>query len=38
MTSEEELVEYLRYILESRSKNYNIVGTYNDYAQKAEME
>ena len=39
MTLEEELVEYLRYILEIPEKQIsNIIGTYNDYAQKAQVE
>ena len=39
MTIEEELVEYLTYILEiPDNKVADIVGTYNDYAQKTEME
>ena len=39
MTLEEELVEYLRYILEIPDAQIsNIVGTYNDYAQKAQVE
>lgn len=38
MTIEEELVEYLSYILEiSDDKIPDILGTYNDYASKAEM-
>ena len=38
MTIEEELVEYLTYILEiSTDKIPDILGTYNDYASKAEM-
>jgi len=38
MTKEEELVEYLTYILEiSEDKIPNILGTYNDYAKKATM-
>ena len=38
MTKEEELVEYLTYILEiSEEKIPNILGTYNDYAQKAQL-
>jgi len=36
MTIQEELIEYLRYILElDDDKITNIVGTFNDYAQKA---
>lgn len=39
MTMEEELVEYLKYILEiSDSQIQKILGTYNDYAQKAQVE
>jgi DNA repair exonuclease SbcCD nuclease subunit len=39
MTLEEELIEYLRYILEIPDAQIsNIVGTYNDYAQKAQVE
>ncbi len=39
MTLEEELVEYFRYILELPDKQIsNIIGTYNDYAQKAQVE
>ena len=38
MTIQEELVEYLAYILELDSgKIQNIIGTFNDYAQKATM-
>lgn len=38
-TIEEELVEYLAYILElSDTQIQNIVGTFNDYASKVEME
>ena len=38
MTLEEELVEYLRYILElSDEQVSSIVGTYNDYAQTAQV-
>jgi len=38
MTIEEELVEYLTYILEiPEEKIATILGTYNDYAQKAQM-
>ena len=38
MTVEEELIEYLSYILEiSENKIPDILGTYNDYASKAEM-
>ena len=39
MTLEEELVEYLTYILEiSENKIPNIIGVFNDYAAKIEME
>ena len=39
MTLEEELVEYLTYILEIPDQQVtNIIGTYNDYAQTAQME
>ena len=39
MTLEEELIEYLKYILDLPDKQIsNIVGTYNDYAQKAQVE
>ena len=39
MTLDEELVEYLKYILElPEEKISNILGTYNDYAQKAQVE
>ena len=39
MTLEEELVEYLRYILDLPDTQISkIVGTYNDYAQKAQVE
>ena len=39
MTLEEELIEYLKYILDLPDKQVsNIVGTYNDYAQKAQVE
>lgn len=39
MTVEEELIEYLSYILEiSENKIPDILGTYSDYASKAEME
>ena len=39
MTLEEELIEYLRFILEiPDSQISNIIGTYNDYAKKAQME
>ena len=38
MSIQEELVEYLAYILElEESKIKNIVGTFNDYAQKTSM-
>ena len=39
LTIQEELVEYLTYILEMpEDKIANIVGTFNDYASKVEME
>lgn len=39
MTLQEELVEYLTYILELPEKTISeIVGTFNDYASKIEME
>ncbi len=39
MTLEDELVEYLTYILEiPEEKIFDILGTYNDYAQKAQVE
>jgi DNA repair exonuclease SbcCD nuclease subunit len=39
MTLEEELIEYLKFILEiPDSQISNIIGTYNDYAKKAQME
>ena len=39
MTLQEELVEYLTYILEiSENKIPDIVGVFNDYATKIEME
>jgi hypothetical protein len=39
MTVEEELIEYLNYILEIDPKNVSeIIGTFNDYSQKAQME
>ena len=39
MTLEDELVEYLKYILEiPDNKVMDIIGTYNDYAQKAQVE
>ena len=39
MTIQEELVEYLTYILElPETKIPNIVGIFNDYASKIEME
>ena len=38
MTLEDELVEYLRYILEIPDEQIlNILGTYNDYAQTAQL-
>ena len=38
MTMEDELVEYLRYILEIPDEQIlNILGTYNDYAQTAQV-
>ena len=38
MTLEDELVEYLRYILELPDEQIiNILGTYNDYAQTAQV-
>ena len=38
MSIQEELVEYLAYILElEEDKIQNIVGTFNDYAQKAKQ-
>ena len=38
MTLEDELVEYLTYILEiPEEKISNILGTYNDYSQKAQL-
>jgi len=38
MTIEDELVEYLTYILEiPEEKIFQIVGTYNDYAQTAQL-
>ena len=38
MTIQEELVEYLAYILElDDEKIKNIVGTFNDYSQKTAM-
>ena len=38
MTMEDELVEYLRYILEIPDEQIlNILGTYNDYAQTAQL-
>jgi hypothetical protein len=38
MSIQEELVEYLAYILElEEGKIKNIVGTFNDYAQKTSM-
>lgn len=39
MTIEEELAEYLRYILSLKEENISdILGTYNDYSQAVEME
>jgi len=39
MTIQEELVEYLQYILEIEEKKIpDILGTFNDYAQKVAME
>jgi len=39
MTMEDELVEYLLYILQIKEENLkSILGTYNDYAQKAQVE
>lgn len=39
MTIEEELVEYLSYILEINEERIpDIIGTFNDYASKVEME
>ena len=39
MTIEEELVEYLNYILEIKEDRIpDIIGTFNDYASKVEME
>ena len=39
MTLEEELIEYLNYILEIDPENVlDIIGTFNDYSQKAQME
>ena len=39
MTLEDELVEYLNYILQiPEEETFNILRTYNDYAQKAQME
>ena len=39
MTIQEELVEYLTYILEISEKQIpDIVGVFNDYAAKIEME
>ena len=39
MTLEDELVEYLNYILQIPEEEIvNILRTYNDYAQKAQME
>ena len=38
MTLEDELVEYLRYILEIPDEQiFNILGTYNDYAQTTQL-
>ena len=39
MTLEDELIEYLTYILQiPEDEIFNILGTYNDYAQKAQVE
>jgi len=39
MTMEDELVEYLLYILQIKEENLeSILGIYNDYSQKAQME
>jgi len=39
MTIDEELVEYLKYVLELPEERIpEILGTYNDYAQKAQVE
>ena len=39
MTLEDELVEYLNYILQiPEDQVFNILRTYNDYAQKAQVE
>jgi hypothetical protein len=39
MTVEDELVEYLLYILQIKEENLeSILGIYNDYSQKAQME
>ena len=39
MSIQEELVEYLTYILEISEKQIpNIVGVFNDYSTKIEME
>ena len=39
MTLEDELIEYLKYILEIDPTNVTeIIGTFNDYSQKAQME
>ena len=39
MTLEDELIEYLKYILEIDPNNVTeIIGTFNDYSQKAQME
>ena len=38
MTLEDELVEYLNYILQiPEEETFNILRTYNDYAQKAQV-
>ena len=38
MSLEEELVEYLKYILEIPEQQVtNIIGTYNDYAQTTQL-
>ena len=39
MTLEDELVEYLNYIIQiPEDQVFNILGTYNDYAQKSKVE
>jgi DNA repair exonuclease SbcCD nuclease subunit len=39
MTIEEELMEYLLYIMELKEENaHNILGTFNDYSAKTQME